>query len=414
MLTEVERELITLAVDGELAPSQLPAFRRLIATSAEADTLYRQLKGDSTELKALPHVLAPTTLAPTVMAKVAQLPRASAASPRRRKPRREPRVGWVPYAVAASALIAVAAGSYWFASRQTQDDPNRVAQQVTLPKPSDDPARGSVAVPAETPREVVAAPRPFVPHPEVAVAPSAVVETAPVPHAPRIGRHAVGFGPTDDPEPFRVVEARLPLLAPLSGFNHDETRMKLREELAAGSAFRLDLFAKDTAAAAQVFVASAKAAGLTVTVDAVAAERMRRKLPSFWVVYVETLTAEDVEKLLVQLAADTKGDRAGSGLSAAHLVTPGPAEHKDLRDLFGVDMGLLKKPEAAPRSVASGTADQITKALQKEKQGVLVTYLPNAGRAAPTASKEVKQFLAQRTARTADAVPLMIVIRSGP
>lgn len=416
MLTEADRELITAAVDGELAPIHETAFRRLLASSIEAEKLYRTLKGDSTQLKALPQIPAPATLAPAVAASVTRRPHQQPVTSRKRSVRREPRVGWIPYAVAASTLIAVATGSYWFASRFSTDEPNGVAQHHTLPKPSIGAGPSSVAVPAESSREVVAAPRvPTLPIEQIAILPRVVSEIAPEPQTPGIGRDAVGFRPGQETEPFRMIEARLPFLAPLSGFNHDETRAKLRAELAAGPAFRLDLFAKDTTIAANVFLATAKTAGLNVTVDAVAAERIKKKAPSYWVVYVETMTIEDIEKLLVQLAVDTKGDKAGSGLSAAHLIPVGQAEQKDLRDLLGTDVGLLKRPEAAPKSIASGTADQIAKVLQKDaKQGLLLTHLPTAGRAAPNVSKEVKQFLAQRIARTPDSIPLIIVIRTGP
>ncbi len=416
MLTEADRELITAAVDGELAPALETAFRRLLASSIEAEKLYRTLKGDSTQLKALPPIPAPATLAPAVVAIVTRRPHQTTVSPRKRSVRRDPRVGWMPYAVAASTLIAVMAGSYWFASRFASDEPNRVAQQHTLPTPTTGQGTGSVAVPNGSSREVVATPRiPTQPIEQLAILPRVVPELAPIPQTPGIGPDVVGTRPDLGSEPFRMIEARIPFLAPLSGFNHDETRAKLRAELAAGPAFRLDLFAKDTTIAANVFLATAKTAGLNVTLDAVAAERIKKKAPSFWVVYVETMTIEDIEKLLVQLAADTKGDKAGSGLSAAHLIPVGQAESKDLRDLLGTDVGLLKRPEAAPKSIASGTADQIAKTLQKDaKQGLLLTHLPTAGRATPNASKEVKQFLAQRTARTPDSIPVMIVIRTGP
>lgn len=415
MLTEADRELITAAVDGELTPVQVAVFRRLLANSTEAEQLYGYLMGDSTQMKALPKLVAPAQLAPRVMTSVSQLPRSTPNTLRKRTPRREPRVGWVPYAVAASTLIAVAAGSYWFSSRQADDEPNRVAQQRTLPNTSHDHSRGSVAVPVESSREVVSAPRAFsAQHDPLVAVPDVVPEAAPYPRLPGIGRDAVGFPPFDD-EPFRLIEARLPFLAPLSGFKHEETRAKLRTELAMGPAFRLDLFAKDPNNAAQVFLASAKSVGLNVTIDAIAADRLKKRAYSFWVVYVETMTVEDIEKLLVQLAADTKGDKAGSGLSAAHLITAGVPEQKELRDLLGSDMGILKRPEAGPKSIASGTADQIAKTLQKDvKQGLLLTHLPTNGRAAPGASKEVKQFLFQRSTRTADSIPLMIVIRSGP
>jgi hypothetical protein len=48
-----------------------------------------------------------------------------------------------------------------------------------------------------------------------------------------------------------------------------------------------------------------------------------------------------------------------------------------------------------------------------EKTALMMTWLPAAGRTAPAASLELKQFLIKRAERKANAVPVIIVIRHG-
>src|SRR5690349_13009615 len=116
MLTEADRELIAAALDGELAPAEEAAFRRLLAESVEAGTLFRQLQAQARRLRSLTPIPAPTELTARVIVKVRQLPRATPApaGPRRRS-------AWLPFAVAASALLAISAGSFWLAKHGTTE-----------------------------------------------------------------------------------------------------------------------------------------------------------------------------------------------------------------------------------------------------------------------------------------------------
>src|SRR6266542_1505408 len=108
MLTDADRELITAAVDGALDDRQEPAFRALVADSAEAAALYNRLQGDARRLRESRRVPAPADLAEEVTASVRNLPRATPSS--RRPAARRP--SWLTYSVAASLFLAVSAGTY--------------------------------------------------------------------------------------------------------------------------------------------------------------------------------------------------------------------------------------------------------------------------------------------------------------
>jgi hypothetical protein len=265
------------------------------------------------------------------------------------------------------------------------------------------PERTVVEAPKRPEPLVVASAAPK--HPEPAPAPR--------PNVPDFLASAV----PPDLKPFEAVEVRLPLLLSVAELDGPDAQAQIAAELAREPAFRLDLFARDTVRAADVFQAAAKSARLSVTVDATAHERLKRKLPTAWAVYTEALTPDDVAKLTAALAAHDRAADAGV-FAAAHLIPARAAEQRDLKDLFGVDMGLGKRSKPGPvagKPLSAGTVDQVTAALTKgkvpETPALMLTYLPAPFRAAPGASKEVREFLARRDDRKPNAVPVLVVIR---
>jgi hypothetical protein len=410
MLTDADRQLITAAVDGELSPADTAAFRALLTRSAEASALYERLADHARRLGALPRAAAPASLAPAVLARVSEQPQAEPASPRVRFAAR--RVGWLPYVVAASLLLAVAAGSFWLSLRPAANQADGYAEKrlppVETPHPS--PARSAEkfveqlpAPHAPTPPDTRLAARP---------APAArVPEAAPSPRT--VGGGDVVFASPDSQQRLESVQVRLPFLANVADLDRKEMQKLVREELKRDPAFRLDLFTKDVHQAATVFQAAARSAGVAVTVDKFARERTRKKLPAAWAIYTESLTADEIAQLLAKLAVRSRAGKT-SAFTIGHLVPAQAAEQKDLRDLLGVEVALLKrpKPAAGPKSISDGTADQLAAALRKGgKSAILLTYLPVVGRTNPSASKEIRAFLERRGERKPAAVPLLIVIR---
>ncbi|OWK47259.1 anti-sigma factor family protein [Fimbriiglobus ruber] len=435
MLPDADRELIAAAVDAELTPAQEQSFRRLLSQSAEAVALFQQLQAHSRRLRALRRIPAPSSMQATVATRIRSLPKAVPAASRpivvsapveQLTPVSVPsrsarRVGWLPYAIAASALLAVTSGSFWFASRDSREAAE-VVEVHRLPKVTEHNTDRAVASAKRTTKqepEVISTPRVAVAERPVET-PSvvAVVEAAPSPRPYGIG-DVIGSGSFSDQQEFSTVTVRLPLLVSIVDGDREDIRVKVLDNLSRDHAFRLDLFTRDPHRAAEVFQAAANAAGIKVVVDATAQERMAKKVPSAWVVFVESLSAEDIAKLFAQLAIQTRGDKS-LPFGTAHLFPAKLTEQKELRELLGVDPGLWKRPKVAPagsRAISSNTVDQLTAALNKkdkqspEKSAVLLTYLPVGGRVPPQMSKEVKQFLERREERKATTIPLMIVIR---
>ena len=214
----------------------------------------------------------------------------------------------------------------------------------------------------------------------------------------------------------------MPFLANVADLDRPEVRTRFLDELSRDPAFRLDLFTRDPLRAADVFQTVVKKAQINLTIDLLAQERMKKKLPSAWVIYVETLNAEEITKLFGLLAGQTRADEKNPPFTSAHLYPAfqadpkdllypaSQADTKDLRDLLGVDLGLNKRPKAASKPLATTTVDQVASALQKNnKPALLLTYLPVRNN--PNLSAEVQSFLAKRDDRKPGTIPLMIVIR---
>src|SRR5688572_18767656 len=141
MLTEVERELITAAADGELSAERQAAFHRLLADSVAALGLYQLLCRDRERLRELPCVAAPPALADQVMDRVRGAGRPVMPS-RRAEPFR--RSAWAPLGVAASLLLIVGGASFtYFQSRafssRTSEQANALPKVPPHVEPTPDP-----------------------------------------------------------------------------------------------------------------------------------------------------------------------------------------------------------------------------------------------------------------------------------
>lgn len=408
MLTESEQLLITAAVDGELSPAEAKAFDRLVMSDPEAARLFRRLKEASARLAALPKHPAPKGLTAGVMARVRP------ATPARKVPARP---SFLPYLVAASLFLAVVTGSFLFFRGQPTTDDH--AQQQHLP-----PAGSSVVpdVPADEPRAVakggvgedgVVKPADdsgaFAKLPPTEPAPVVVVQV-PKPLTAE-EKELFGVGLMVESMPLRQVEPAVPLVLSGLEFDKDEPQAKLKKELARDGGFRLNLFSKNTAAAAEQVQAAARAAGVHVFVEGLTARRIKEPMALPYAVYLENLTADELAAVLAGLSKQVnQQSRPEAILGPAHFVPADVPEQKDLKELLGLEWALPKAAKPADgKAVSEGTLKEVVASVKKgEKAAVVVTYLAkqNAGKSA-----EVKQFLDKRGERKAGSVPLLIVIR---
>ena len=412
MLTDFNRRLLTAAIDGELTPAEDAAFRRLMTESAPARVYYQQLVTHSYRLKGMPRVSAPSGLHRAVLARVASAAPASAARPSRV-------ALWLPVAVAASAMLVVSTGALWIVGHIANAP--EVARRTPRPSTPGPVVPDSPPTPdAEKSGTPDAAPAPLTPHraPEELASREPREPRPPAPEVPAGPPDLIGAALLNAPPPLERVEIRLPFLAAATDLDRPDVLARLADEFGHDAAYRLDLFTPDAHRGADAFLAAAKQVGLTVAVDAVAHERMKRKLPTAWAVYTDALTPDDIGTLAAALAPHGRApDKPAFG--AVHLFPARDAERRELRELLGTEPASFKRAKPAPqpgKPIAAGTADQIAAALAKSKTGdnkpgVLLTLLPAAGRANPQASREVREFLSRRDDRKPGAVALLVVIR---
>lgn len=431
--------LMTAAIDGELTPAEAKRLKDALAVSAEARAVFAKLKADARRLRALPRLQPPAGLKKRIMARVAAVappapkpqPRQdpyaqpAATTPSRRVP------AWVPFAVAASVLVCVTAGSFFFFAGQRSPGKGRGPSEIesakwlpaeTAPRPSVPVPRERTVAPDRTPIDVapeVPPHRPPVPPESLALAPE-----------PRTVRpELMAFPPIPDIR-FDLVRVRVPFLKALAELQREDARQELVEELALDPAFRIDLFARDPGRGVEAFQAAAKAASLTLHADAATLAALKKKQGNAVVIYTESLTAGELAELFGKLVVED-AKYSPRVFDVLHAVPASGRDADELKALFGgTDPGLFKRALGGDRNergdridpskpISAGTADQIVKTVtgagkgtdKVEKHAVLLTWSPVAARTQPAASTELKQFLAKRGARPANAVPVVIVIR---
>ncbi|HYH68622.1 MAG TPA: hypothetical protein VD866_28270 [Urbifossiella sp.] len=407
--------LLTAAVDGELTPAEAATVRALLADSAAARAAFRRLRNDRRRLQQLPPATPPADLHARIMARLPAQPPTPAEVVRPAPFRRRPSLA--PVAVAASVLVAVAGASFSFFVAEPGRAPG--ANPGLLAKAD---AHREAEWAKLLPRE--SAPPPSVPAPvEVAVEPVVIAvegpttpEVAPLPRP--VVRDVLTFPPLPDVGKLELARIRVPFLATVAEFDRDDVQQQFVTELGQDPAFRIDLFARDPARGVELLQATAKGSGLTVHADRMTAEKVQRKQAAAYLVYTDSLTATDLRGLLVRLA-DADAKAPARTFDFVHATPATPADGRDLHAVLGTDPGLWKRPatNSEPKSVASGTAGQITRALTdpagkgSDKSAILMTYAPSTVRTPPAQSRELKQFFERRGERRPNAVPVLIVVR---
>ena len=294
---------------------------------------------------------------------------------RPRGPVKQPR--WVPIAIAASLLFAIAGASFlYFKADQdnatTAHQPNR-PPSGTQDGPEDlrpfDSARPpSAPMPAERNGSNGAheAPPP-------AVVPEKAVAVAPEPRTP--DRDLIGAHPRGELPNFDLVQLRLPFLEPLAEFDRDAVRQQLIEELGSEPAFRIDLFARNSHRGVELFQKAARASGLVVHADNTSMSQLRKGQASSLVIYTDSLTANELTALIARLNSED-AKVSPRVFDAVHATPIAREDESEIRRVLGTDPGLFKRPAVAPDrrkeipkggSVSAGTADQIVDAIKAGK-----------------------------------------------
>jgi hypothetical protein len=224
------------------------------------------------------------------------------------------------------------------------------------------------------------------------------------------------FPPLPPIAPFANVQARIPFLTFVSDLEREDVRQQFLAELGRDPAYRLDLFAPDTARAADLFQITVRGQGITLFIDNAAQERMKRKQPGAYVIYTDSLTAAELRDLIAKLAADdAKGSQRAFEMVHATSITV--TDQNYFQSVFGTMFDLSngkRTPNAQPneantKPISAGTADQLAKSLNKQADKSAVLMGINVTPAAM--SKELTQYRQKRGERRPNTVPVMIVIR---
>jgi hypothetical protein len=201
---------------------------------------------------------------------------------------------------------------------------------------------------------------------------------------------------------------------------------KIQRALKRDSAFRLEVFCRDSSKSLDRLKTAFKEQGISLQIDPEAQARLKlRGLPPCLALFVEDLTQEELVKILQKLGADDRAAAARNpkdGQFGDKTTVIKAMNHKDrseLGKLLGVDPQKLQPA----RHVSDGTASQVADALSRPRpdsgrpaaqptarSALVVTYLtPAPGR---PASKEVKQFLDGRKEPRPSTIQVFLVLQN--
>jgi hypothetical protein len=436
MISDRVRQLLTAYVDGELPAQAQEAASRLLEQSPEAQAFVRQLESDAAALRRLPRHRLGEDFSEKVMHTIG-----------RDRLRRRARLfhtsvypTWIGVASAAAVLFVVGVGAalYFYQVPARQDD-------LVIAK--------NDKTPAENPRDNLAkierksagsasgkdeqATSNSLPQPagEKSDTP-ALAEKLPVLEFTPDADIATDTIPTQRFEVFNELEqVKLALNLTLRDLDLPRVQEKLRNKLKEDTAFQLDLSCPASAKGLDRLEAAFQARGVKLVIDKAALTRWKKGLKTHYAFYSKDLTSEELTSILQTLGADDQKVDPSlrfNNIIINHLT---PANQKQISTLLGVDSRSPPAndvPSKGPlgvditKPISKKTEDQVADALAgkgpprpepgkrsqskaPERLALVLSY--NPVRAAPTTSKEIKQFLADCPGQRTGAVQVLLVLR---
>ncbi|MGL4555193.1 MAG: anti-sigma factor family protein [Gemmataceae bacterium] len=393
MLTPEELELLTAYVDGELSNRQRHDVTVLLQRSDEARAMHELLLSDSRELRRAPAVLAPFDFSPDVLDAIA-------AQPSRRTPAR-PVTPYSGYAAAAAVLLSVGVGS--FLIHRPGQPPERPAGTAVARK-TPDPARPEAVAkvePEPTPPDRVDS------SPMVRVVPVEEPEEPPAPapeprEGPKPATPVLASGHREVANQLERVEFTLPRVHVFHGLDVPEQGNALREQFALGTAYRIEIPARDAGRGLERLRATLAAHRATLTYTPDAQFRVKKAVRSDYAVYLENVAPED---LWHGLRAAGLADKAAAQKRSTDLCFEGPLvvrelcrfDRRELKDLLGID----------PLEARPASANPAPPAQRGASAGVVLS-LP-ALRVKPA---ELKKFTESRPPARPGTLQVLIVLRN--
>lgn len=443
MLLDRYRQLLTAYVDGELSSRQRRHVARLLRRSAEARQLLKQLQQDAHTLRYLPRPRLPADLSEPVLRTIAQ---------RRLTPgqRRAAKVStgavWMgplaSWAAAAAILSLLGIASYlYFAASLTDPVIPEVARTqtespTTSPRPAPvdpSPAKEEKAQTASRKMPIPRSDRPF-----VVPAPPVVVKdrekTVPdVPPTPPKEETAL----TDRLEMFQLdrVPDLLPVVVKVSDLDQEAGCKHLLAELRKDNDFRIELPCPNGTKAFERVRQAARTLHFGLVIDKQAQERIKLKLRTNYIIYIENLTPEELTRFMQQIGAEDRKSAAGKPtevqIDRLVLTRMTEQQRKELSTLLGIDPTSSVPAATGPlgtdprKPLADLTAQQLGQALAgqggtprpepgkptlKPPDHVALVLPYHLVRPSP-GSDEIKRFLESRKPTRPGTIRVLLVLR---
>jgi negative regulator of sigma E activity len=463
MLPERVTQLLTAYIDGELNARQRQAVERLLGESAEARTLYEQLRHDADVLRQLPRRKLGEDFSQRVLRSISERLTHAASARTLAAPGNGVRAGqgrggrfadravypmWIGVAaVAAMLLVAVLTSFlYYQAARQPKQESMPVAKNESVPpqKAPDakstaerkDAAKLSSKEATKPPSVAAKSQEPEEPAETNDEEKSATVKGPPPLDFVADADPSVDATPTPRLEVFkRLDELKLSAALPLRNLNQSDQEERLRglfRQEGASHAFHLDVMCSETGRGLERLEAAFKSQGIKLLVDQAAEIRWKNGFKTNYAIYSEDVTAEELTKVLQLLGKEEKKAEPKRRFDRVVIHQLTPSNQKQLCRLLGVDPKALPAKAEAPLGVdirkplSESTAEQVADSLagkgtprpkpgepvqvkKPERLALVLSYNPL--RVRPDRSKEIKSFLDSRKDRRAGTLQILMVLR---
>lgn len=449
MLSPRELELLTGHVDGELTPRQGRQVTRLLRRNAEARELLERLERDSRELNLAVPVPAPVDFSATVLDAIAarklrprKLPRPVSPAPPRVVPL------WAGYAAAAAVLFLLGVGSFLAHAPREQPGPGPARGGLVKHRPDETPVLP--APKEEQPAVVKKGPEAPAVTPGLFDLPQVKIVGLDEPDGPDEPDEPEGKKPPTPPRTekgerpappvlasghrealnhLERVEFALPRIHVLHGLElGQEPGKALREQLALGNAYRIEIPARDAARGFERIRATLTAVRATLTIPAETQARLKRPVGrTDLALFLENIAPEDLADALARAGTADRELAKKKGLSELYFEGRmivrelfGRSDRRELKALLGLDP-LEVRPSSVRRievDIRKPLPDPLADAL--EGKGVPrpgVARGPSVGLAlalplSRTRPPELKKFLESRPPARPGTLQVLLVLRN--
>lgn len=450
MLSDHVRQLLTTYVDGEMPARQREAATRLLDLSAEARAFVRQLEADAAALRRLPRRELGPDFSKIILSAIGN--RRPSGFQYRRFGQAPVYPAWIGVAAAAAVLIVVGVGAgiyhFTFADRSRNDESKKLltkSDQVVVAKSESTRPEHSTNTALDEDRksgnpsavENQSTPSSSTPPHAADITDTPVIaEKQPILEFTADADIAVDASPTRRLEVFKELEqVKLALSLTLRELDQPRVQERLRDKLKEDTAFQFDLSCPANAKGLDRLEAAFQTHGVKLLIDKAALTRWKKGLKTHYAFYSDDLTSEELTRILQALGADDKKADPKQRFNKIIINHLTPANQKELCGLLGAHPRSMSAKAAPPKGplgvdptqpLSKKTEEQVADALAgkgtprpapgkapapkaPDRLALVLSY--NPVRAAPTSSKEIKEFLATRPGQRPGAVQVLLVLR---